>query len=89
MPCHLRGLEVGAKGSAAAIEATCKGSAWHVGLVIGLELEMMEPMSQSLLLSECEQRSARAGERQLLFKLMRKRDRRAFSISCHILLHNL
>ena len=71
----LPGIEPGVAGYAAALDGCCHGSEWSLALSLGLIMDQHRvaphAMSQSLLLSECEQQGLQHAELDLLATLSR------------------
>lgn len=71
----LPGVEPGVAGYAAALDGCFHGSEWSLALSLGLTMDQHQlaphAMSQSLLLSECEQQGLQHAELDLLATLSR------------------
>ena len=71
----LPGVEPGVAGYAAALDGCFHGSEWSLALSLGLRMDQHQvaphAMSQSLLLSECEQQGLQHAELDLLATLSR------------------
>ena len=70
-----KGVEPGVAGYAASLDGCCHGRGWRLALSLGLRMDRdrVEPhaMSQSLLLSECEQQGLQNTELDFLDMLPR------------------